>query len=118
MSYHGHFESQKPKKKGKKIGLIILAVVLVLVLAVVGVVLWYYNDMMSSYNYVEMPKSTYAKETEPTAAATEAAETTAVTEATTEETTVETTVPPMREDRKSTRLNSSHVKRSRMPSSA
>ena len=98
MSYHGHFESQKPKKKGKKIGLIILAVVLVLVLAVVGVVLWYYNDMMSSYNYVEMPKSTYAKETEPTAAATEAAETTAVTEATTEETTVETTVPPMRDE--------------------
>lgn len=98
MSYHGHFQNEKPKKKkrGLKIFLIILAVLLVLVAAIgIGAKL-YLDNMFSKVNYVEMPDMSTPAETTEAPATTEAtAATTEATEATTEATTVETTVPPM-----------------------
>lgn len=99
MSYHGHFESQKPQKQPKKkkklwlkILLIILVVILVAVIAVVAVGVSSYKSMLSKVNYVTMP----VRETTE-AVVTEVSEDdgTEETTAETEETTVETTIPQM-----------------------
>ena len=98
--YHGRFENQKPKKKGKagKIVLILLAVVVLLVL-VVGVAAYsYIRSIFGKTNYIEMPAKTYPTEvyTEPAMQATTGPEQTEQTDVTTEPTTVETTRPPMK----------------------
>ena len=67
--YHGRYENQKPKKKGKagKIVLILLAVVLLLVV-IIGVVGYQYmRSIFAKTNYIEMPAKTYPTEvyTEP-----------------------------------------------------
>ena len=98
--YHGRYENQKPKKKGKagKIVLILLAVVLLLVL-VVGVAAYsYIRSIFGKTNYIEMPAKTYPTEvyTEPAIQAPTGPEQTEQTDVTTEPTTVETTRPPMK----------------------
>ena len=91
MSYHGRFEQAKqPKKRGKKIFLIILAVIMVLVIGAVAAGAIYYNRMMNKMNIIELPEDTYVytEETEEIPEITEAAteiveEETEATEATT-----------------------------------
>lgn len=101
MSYHGRFEQpNQPKKRGRKIVLIILAVLLVLVIGAVTAGAIYYNRMMNKMNIVTLPEDTYVY-TEETTLATEATEATQIQETeeeTTEATTVETTRPPVSAD--------------------
>ena len=56
MSYHGHFEQEKPpkqpKKRGKKIFLIILTVLLVIVSGAVTAGAVYYNRMVNKMNII------------------------------------------------------------------
>ena len=61
MSYHGHFENQKPPKKKKpmKIVLIIIAVLLVLVIGAVIAGVVYYNNVIGKMKHVEVPKIQY-----------------------------------------------------------
>lgn len=61
MSYHGRFESQKPKKKKspKKIMLIIVAVILVLVIGAIVAGILYYNSVLNKMTHVEVPKIQY-----------------------------------------------------------
>ena len=97
MSYHGRFESQKPKKKKSpvKIILIIVAVLLVLVIGAIVAGVMFYNSKLDKITHVEVPKIQYTTsaddalladpfETEAAVAATES----------TEEIPTETTEPP------------------------
>lgn len=95
MSYHGHFENQKPRKRksAKKIILIVIAVLLVLVTGVVIAAVSYYKSMLNKVNIIEMPAQVTETAAAETTQTTVATETTAA--ATTVGTTVETTVPPM-----------------------
>ena len=97
MSYHGRFESQKPKKKKSpvKIILIIVAVLLVLVIGAIAAGVLFYNSKLDKMNHVEVPKIQYSTSADDALLAdpfaTEATE--AATEGT-EEVPTETTEPP------------------------
>ena len=95
MSYHGRFESQKPKKKKSpmKIILIIVAVLLVLVIGAIAAGVLYYNSALNKMNHVEVPKIQYTEPTKDLLADPEDLETEA-TEAPTEAAPTETTEPP------------------------
>ena len=94
MSYHGRFESRRPKRRKRpgKIILIIVAVLLVLVIGAIIAGVVYYNSVLGKMNHVEVPKIQYTTAptdllADPTDAETEAAETT-------EPVPTETTEPP------------------------
>ena len=96
MSYHGRFEQAKqPKKRGKKIFLIVLAVILVLVIGAVAAGAIYYNRMMNKMNIIELPEDTYVYTEETLDPVVDAEETEEQAVEETEETTVETTRPPV-----------------------
>lgn len=95
MSYHGRFESQKPKKKkgpGKVI-LIILAVLLVLVIGAVIAGVLYYNSTLNKITHVEVPKIQYTTPEEDLFADPEGVETEPVVTETVETVPTETTEP-------------------------
>lgn len=98
MSYHGHFESQKPKKRkrGWKIALIVLLILLAVIAALVIGAVVYFHRMAGQMNIVTLPEDTYVYTEETTEPITET-EANAVTEPT-QTVTVETTVPPMTAD--------------------
>ena len=101
MSYHGRFEQAKqPKKRGKKIFLIILAVFLVLVIGAVAAGAVYYNRMMNKMHIIELPEDTYVytEEAEDDSNIIEVTEATEAVDVEVEETTVETTRPPVSAD--------------------
>ena len=96
MSYHGRFESQKPKKKKSagKIVLIIIAVLLVLVIGAVIAGIVFYNSKLDKMNHVEVPKIQYTTSAEDALLADPAELETEATVANTEEVPTETTEPP------------------------
>lgn len=97
MSYHGRFESQKPKKKKSpmKVILIIVAILLVLVISAIIAGVVYYNSVLNKMNHVEVPKIQYTTAPVDLLDSPEAEETeiAAATE-TTEAVPTETTEPP------------------------
>ena len=52
MSKGGHFLNKQPKKKGKKIALIILEALLILVIGVAAAGVLYYDSIMEKIKYV------------------------------------------------------------------
>lgn len=95
MSYHGRFESQKPKKKKSpvKIILIIVAALLALVIGVLAAGILFYNSKLDKMHHVEVPKIQYTTAEEDLLADPEVMETEATIEYT-EEVPTETTEPP------------------------
>lgn len=96
MSYHGRFESQKPKKKKSpvKVILIIVAVLLVLVIGAIVAGVMFYNSKLDKMNHVDVPKIQYTTSAEDALLADPVEIETEATIENTEEVPTETTEPP------------------------